>query len=46
MWGAVRHMAPLTWAKRAEVRMEQEMLDRIVAVTTAEGARRPDAGHV
>jgi len=26
--------------------MEQEMLDRIVAVTTAEGARRPDAGHV
>ena len=26
-------MAPLTWATRAEVRMDQEMLDRIIAVT-------------
>src|SRR6266568_4932304 len=31
------HMAPLTWTERAEVRMDQEMLDRVAAVTTAEG---------
>ena len=27
----------MTWTERAEIRMDQEMLDRIIAVTTAEG---------
>src|SRR6266568_4679845 len=29
------HMAPLTWTERAEVRMDQEMLDRVAAMPLA-----------
>src|SRR5580704_10471029 len=36
-WVPAWRVAPLTWTKRAEIRMDQEMLDRIIAVTTAEG---------
>src|SRR6201984_1753680 len=40
-------MAPLTWTgerRNGEVRMNREMLDRIAAVTTAEGTRAPRMG--
>src|SRR5271169_6348284 len=39
-----RSYLPVTWAKRAEVRMDQEMLNRIIAVTTAEGTLAQSMG--